>query len=81
MSVSYSPGKQGLPNSRPQYLDNELSSISAQLNQLVNGLTYVQAGAGVPATTPPDVPGRVPLMYDTTGNRLYAYSAGAWHVL
>lgn len=77
--TAYKPGSQGFPSSSTQYIDNELNNIATALNQLTNGLTYVQADAGVPSFTPPAITGRVPLFYDTTGNRLYAYSGGSWH--
>lgn len=77
----YTPSKQGLPASNRQYVENELQKISQALNQHIAGLAYADAAAGVPAFTPAEVAGKVPLWYDSTGNRLYAYSAGAWHVL
>lgn len=75
----YQASKPGLKSSTPQYLDDELQSIYNILNQLTSGITYVQAQAGVPSFTPTLVTGRVPLVYDTTGNILYVYSGGSWH--
>ena len=43
-----------------------------------NGFLYVPSCAGVPTGTPTTYLGRVPIIVDTTNNRLYFYSSGAW---
>ena len=41
------------------------------------GFLYLDSCAGTPSGTPTAYTGRVPLIYDTTNNKLYAYN-GAW---
>lgn len=79
----YKQGNQGLPGSERQYIENELRKVGAELNQLTNGLTYVQMEtvAGLPGFTPTLVDGRAPLVWNSGDNKLYAYSAGAWHAV
>jgi hypothetical protein len=42
------------------------------------GFLYVPSCAGTPTGTPTTQAGRVPLVVDTTNNRLYFYSGGSW---
>jgi hypothetical protein len=46
-----------------------------------NGFLYVPTCAGVPTGVPTVVTGRVPIVADSTNNRLYIYSGGAWVAL
>ena len=43
-----------------------------------DGFFYVAGCAGTPTGTPTAVTGRVPIVVDTTNNKLYFYSGGAW---
>jgi hypothetical protein len=43
-----------------------------------DGFLYIPGGAGPPTGTPTAFSGRVPLYVDTTNNKLYFYSSGAW---
>jgi hypothetical protein len=42
-----------------------------------NGFLYIPTCAGTPTGTPTSYTGRVPLVYDTSNNRLYVYN-GSW---
>jgi hypothetical protein len=43
-----------------------------------NGYFYIRTIAGTPATVPPAETGKVPAVYDTTGNKLWIYTGAAW---
>jgi hypothetical protein len=43
-----------------------------------DGFLYVAACAGAPTGVPTAVTGRVPIVVDSTNNKLYFYSGGAW---
>jgi len=43
-----------------------------------NGFLYVPTCAGTPTGTPTAVTGMAPIVVDTTNNKLYFYSGGAW---
>ncbi len=43
-----------------------------------SGFVYVPTCAGLPTGTPETYTGRVPIVVDTTNNKLYFYSGGAW---
>ena len=43
-----------------------------------NGFLYVPTCAGTPTGTPTAITGMVPIVVDTTNNRWYFYSGGAW---
>jgi hypothetical protein len=42
------------------------------------GFLYIPTCAGVPTGVPDDYSGRSPIVVDSTNNRLYFYSNGAW---
>lgn len=46
-----------------------------------DGFLYVAACAGVPTGAPTAVTGRVPVVVDSTNNKMYIYSSGAWVAL
>jgi hypothetical protein len=50
---------------------------AALATNATDGFFYLDSCAGTPTGTPTAVTGRVPLIYDTTNNKLYAYN-GAW---
>jgi hypothetical protein len=43
-----------------------------------NAFLYVPGCAGTPTGTPTAYTGRVPIVVDTTNNKLYFYSGGQW---
>jgi hypothetical protein len=43
-----------------------------------DGFLYIPGCAGAPTGTPTSQTGRVPLVVDTTNNKLYFYSSGSW---
>lgn len=51
---------------------------SALATSATGGFTYIRGGAGTPTGVPVAVTGQVPLYVDTTNNKLYFYSGGAW---
>ena len=46
-----------------------------------NGFLYVTACAGTPTGVPTAKTGRIPIVADSTNNKLYIYSGGAWVAL
>lgn len=46
-----------------------------------NGFLYVPSCAGIPTGTPTTVTGRIPIVVDSTNNKMYIYSGGAWVAL
>jgi hypothetical protein len=51
---------------------------AALATNATNAFTYIPACAGTPTGTPTSVTGAVPIVYDTTGHKLWVYRAGAW---
>ena len=43
-----------------------------------DGFLYVPTCAGTPTGTPTAITGMAPIVVDTTNNKLYFYSGGAW---
>jgi hypothetical protein len=60
---------------------NIICGVGAIATNATNGFLYVPTCAGVPTGTPTTVTGRVPIVADSTNNRLYIYSGGAWVAL
>jgi hypothetical protein len=56
---------------------NVVMGTAALSTSATDGFFYIAGCAGAPTGTPSAVTGRVPLLYDTTNNKLYAYN-GAW---
>jgi hypothetical protein len=56
---------------------NVVISSAALATTAADGFLYIPTTAGAPTGTPTSYSGRVPIVYDTVGNRLYIYS-GAW---
>jgi hypothetical protein len=46
-----------------------------------NGFTYFPTCAGLPTGTPTTVTGKAPIVIDSTNNKMYIYSGGAWVAL
>lgn len=59
-----------------------LGDQSALATTATDGFNYVRGGAGAPTGTPAtSITGHVPMYADTTNNKLYIYSGGAWQAL
>lgn len=56
---------------------NVVVGNGALATNATNGFFYVDTCAGTPTGVPATYTGRVPLIFDTTNNKLYAYN-GAW---
>lgn len=57
---------------------NVVVGSAAIATNATNGFPYVPSCAGTPTGTPTTYTGRVPIVVDTTNNKLYFYSGGAW---
>lgn len=57
---------------------NVLVNTAAIATTATDGFLYVPSCAGTPTGTPTTYTGRVPIVVDTTNNKLYFYSGGAW---
>ena len=57
---------------------NVLIGSAAVATTATNGFLYVTGCTGTPTGTPTAKTGRVPIVVDTTNNKLYFYSGGAW---
>lgn len=53
-------------------------NTAAIATNATDGFLYVPGCAGTPTGTPTAYTGRVPIVVDTTNNKLYFYSGGAW---
>jgi hypothetical protein len=59
-------------------LGNVVVNTAAVATSATSGFLYVPGCAGVPTGVPTAYTGRVPIVVDTTNNKLYFYSGGAW---
>lgn len=57
---------------------NTVLNSAAISTSATDGFLYIAACAGTPTGTPTTYTGRAPLVIDTTNNKLYFYSGGAW---
>ena len=57
---------------------NVIIGSAAVATTATNGFLYVTGCAGTPTGTPTSKTGRVPIVVDTTNNKLYFYSGGSW---
>jgi hypothetical protein len=57
---------------------NVSAGVPSLATTATDGFLYVPTCAGVPTGTPTAVTGMVPIVVDTTNNRWYFYSGGAW---
>ena len=65
-----------------QLRGNVISGNQAALaTNATNGFLYLPTCAGVPTGTPTAITGKVPIVVDSTNNRAYIYSGGAWVAL
>lgn len=53
-------------------------ATAALLTNATDGFTYIPTCAGTPTGTPTAQTGTVPIVYDTSANRLYVHNGGAW---
>lgn len=58
-----------------------LGTKAALATNATAGFTYVPSCAGVPTGTPGAVTGKIAVVADSTNNKLYIYSGGAWVAL
>jgi hypothetical protein len=71
----------GTNNSRRMEIDgsgNVMAGGASLATTATNGFLYVPTCAGVPTGTPTAKSGFAPIVVDTTNNKLYFYSGGAW---
>jgi hypothetical protein len=61
--------------------DVVIGAAGANATNSTNGFLQIPTCAGVPTGTPSVASGKVPLVYDSTDNKLYVYEGAAWHVL
>lgn len=57
---------------------NVVVSNAALATNATDGFLYVPTCAGTPTGTPTTFAGRAPIIVNTTNNKLYFYSSGAW---
>jgi hypothetical protein len=57
---------------------NVLINTAAIATNATDGFLYVPTCAGTPTGTPTAFTGRAPIVVNTTNNKLYFYSSGAW---
>lgn len=57
---------------------NVIVNTAAIATNATNGFLYVSTCAGAPTGIPTTYTGRAPIVVDTTTNKLYFYSSGAW---
>jgi len=57
---------------------NCLSGLPSLATTATDGFLYVPTCAGAPTGVPTAITGRAPIVVDSTNNRIYFYSTGAW---
>lgn len=75
-TIAWSTG--GSERMRMDANGNVVVNTAAIATTATNGFLYVPSCAGTPTGTPTAFTGRVPIVVDTTNNKLYFYSGGAW---
>jgi hypothetical protein len=76
-SLSFSDG--GGERARFDNAGNIVAGASVALaTNATNGFLYVPTCAGTPTGTPTAITGMAPIVVNTTNNKLYFYSGGAW---
>lgn len=79
----FTSGSQAAGSNIPQRLlidsaGNIVPGTAAIATNATNGFLYVPTCAGTPTGTPTTYTGRSPIVVDSTNNKLYFYSGGAW---
>ena len=75
-SIAISTG--GTERLRLDSTGNVIVNTAAVATTATDGFLYVAGCAGTPTGVPTAYTGRVPIVVDTTNNKLYFYSGGAW---
>ena len=68
----------GTERMRADINGNVVVNTAAIATNATNGFLYVPSCAGTPTGVPTTFTGRVPIVVDTTNNKLYFYSGAAW---
>ncbi len=68
-------------NWRKQVVDRLGAGSAALATDATDGFLYVPSMAGSPTGTPATKPGLLPIVIDSTNNRLLFYSSGAWRAV
>ena len=58
-----------------------LGAEVALLTTATTGFTYLPSCAGLPTGVPTAITGKIPVVIDSTNNKMYIYSGGAWVAL
>jgi hypothetical protein len=77
-SYSLLLGINGSEKARIDTSGNVVVGTAAVATTATDGFLYVTGCAGTPTGTPTAKTGRVPIVVDTTNNKLYFYSGGSW---
>ena len=71
-------GLNGAERLRVDSAGNVIINTAAIATTATDGFLYVPTCAGTPTGTPTTYTGRAPIVVNTTNNKLYFYSGGAW---
>lgn len=75
-TIAFSEG--GVETMRLDSSGNVRVGTAALATTATNGFLYIPTCAGTPTGTPTTITGLAPLVVDSTNNKLYFYSGGAW---
>ena len=81
--ITFSNGSVASPLERMRVGVNGNISIGAAAiaTTATDGFLYITSCAGTPTGVPTAITGRIPIVADSTNNKLYIYSGGAWVAL
>lgn len=74
-------GSNGVERMRIDVSGNIVLNTAAVATNATDGFLYIASCAGVPTGVPTAKTGRVPIVIDSTNNKMYIYSGGAWVAL
>jgi len=80
-ALTFSTSTGGLNSAERMRIDgsgNVIINTAAIATNATDGFLYVPTCAGTPTGTPTTYTGRAPIVVNTTNNKLYFYSGGAW---